>query len=128
MSDDIKRKKISPLQAIAVVESALKGNLIRIKAEEGNSDNVFDIDEELQRDRAKVDQFEALFTRITKSMSNFASHAFFDETIGYELKTERLARILVPFMEKGLIKAFKSKQGLKTFLVNLGYLPDDDED
>ena len=124
---NIKKKVINPLQAIALVESSLNGGKIRRKILSQEEESDLDFDKEIEKEKERIDQFEAMFNRIAKAMAVSASHSFFDETIGYELKTERLAKILTPFMEKGLTKAFKSKAGLKTFLVNLGYLPDDEE-
>ncbi len=124
MRQNIKKKKINPLQVIGLLETSI---LSKSCKKDKDLDSEYDIDAELEKEQNKADKFDALFDKIVNAMANRASMAFFDTTIGHELKTERLGRLLVPFMERGLIKAFKSKQGLKTFLINLEYISDDDE-
>ncbi len=66
--------------------------------------------------------FEETLNKLVSEMSTAASRAFFEQTIDAEPKNSHLASSLRDLIEKGLVKAFKNKASLQSYLKNVGYL------
>jgi hypothetical protein len=82
-------------------------------------------EEETPHDPPKEDTFDLAFKKLRRLISMEAAKAFFDEAVGHDIDNKRLTSIMEPFIEKALNKAFKGRQGIKTFLINVGYLNED---
>jgi len=78
-----------------------------------------------EKTKPQGNTFEEGYPRLLTLLARETARAFFEETLHTEVKLQKLATVLTPFIEKGLLKAFKSKSGIKTFLDTVGYIEED---